>query len=682
MLEDACVRHTSNTKPNNYNLPSKNLRIAIVGGGTGGLACALRLCNKKYDVSVYEMTSEPGGAILRFLPPELVRREIELQFMYEKYRFFPNTTIESIDKLAEGCDAVYVSTGRSGDYFGLKVEKREGICAPYATSKPGIFMGGGLTGASCVEAIAQGLRAALVIESFLKSGVMKSDIAVPATKMILDAAALKHTPSARPAAGTYFSRDEAVSEASRCVRCKCDACYRHCALMAYYNKVPKRLEDEIEATINPGTLDGNGTIVTRFISTCSQCGLCGEVCPIGIDIGEALRVSHAALNEKGAMPWAFHEFWLKDMEFADGERASLIAARTPGNDSGHVFFPGCQLGASEPRYVTEAYRYILEKIPGAAIALMCCGAPRVWAGETAGHEHTAGRIRDVFGGLGASKAIMACPSCMKMFRQYLPQIETTLLYDFMAENGIEARSKGSGETVSVFDPCSVHHAAVSRENIRRILKNAEYCTKPLPYEGSEARCCSWGGQISAAAPNYSKWLVEQRINESEHPYVVYCANCRDIFASAGKPVKHILDIVFGIRDWVSDSPSPTASQRRRNRIRLKRALLDEYWPDASGGKEEDVRMPKFQMSRAVREKLDREHLLEEDIEAVMESCEAGGRVVIDPETSHRYGYGVIGHLTHWVEYVKSDEGIELINAYSHRMTIDLEDVWNGRKQER
>ena len=93
-------------------------------------------------------------------------------------------------------------------------------------------------------------------------------------------------------------------------------------------------------------------------------------------------------------------------------------------------------------------------------------------------------------------------------------------------------------------------------------------------------------------------------------------------------------------------------------------------------------MPKFQMSRAVREKLDREHLIEEDIEAVMESCEAVGKFAIDPETSHRYGYDVIGHLTHWVEYVKSDEGIELINAYSHRMTIDLEDVWNGRKQER
>jgi Fe-S oxidoreductase len=680
MLEESCVLYASNKKPNNYNLPAKNLRIAIVGGGAGGFACALRLCDKKYDVSIYEKTSELGGMANLLSSPELVRREIEFQFMYEKYSFFANTMVEDIDELTAVYGAVYISTGRNGNDFGLTCEKHKDTCAPFASAKPGVFLGGELTGASCVESIAQGLRAAARIESFLKTGVMKSDAAVPATKMILDARAMKYMPPAPPPAGANFSKEEAVFEASRCVRCKCDACYRHCALMAYYNKVPKRLEGEIEATINPGTLDGNGTIVTRFISTCNQCGLCGEVCPLGIDIGEAMRVSHAALNEKGAMPWAFHEFWLKDLEFANGEHASLIAEQTTGNDSGYVFFPGCQLGASEPRYVTEAYRYILGKIPGSAIALMCCGAPQLWAGETAGHEHTTGRIRDVFSGLGASKAIMACPSCMKMFRKYLPEIETALLYDFMVENGIETKSKGNGETISVFDPCSLHHAAISRENIRRILKNAGYCTKPLPYEGSEAQCCSWGGQISAAAPNYTKWLVERRTSEGEAPYVVYCANCRDIFSAAGKPVKHILDIVFGIRGWVSGSHSPTASQRRRNRIHLKRVLLDEYWPDASPG--EDERMPKFQMNRAVREKLDRQHLLEEDIEAVIESCEASGKVVIDPETSHRYGYGVIGHLTHWVEYVKSAESIELINAYSHRMLIDLEEIWNGRKQQR
>jgi Fe-S oxidoreductase len=673
LLEDACVRHASNTKPNNYNLPAKNLRIAIVGGGAGGLACALRLANKKYDVTVFDGGAEPGGSLLKILGREIASKEIASQFMYERYTFMANTPVNDIEPLALSYGSVYISTGASGNDFGLI----EGNIFPLATRVNGVFLGGETTGASCVESIAHGLDAANLIESYLKTEIMKSVTPAKPTRMILDPGALKRAEIVRPSAAGRYTKEEAILEAFRCARCRCDACYRHCSLMAYYNKAPKKLEEEIEATINPGTLDGDGTIVTRFIATCNQCGLCGEICPVGIDMGEMMLASHRALNAKGAMPWAFHEFWLRDMEFANGERAFLAAAPPAGDGSGYVFFPGCQLGASEPRYVTETYKYILGKISGAAIAVMCCGAPLIWAGE-AGHEDLTGRIRDVFAGLGASKAIMACPTCLKMFKKYLPEIETTLLYDFMARNGAEVKSKGCGEAVSVFDPCAVRHAAASCENIRRILKAADYRMKSLPYEGRAAQCCSWGGQISAAAPNYAKWLVKERISEGENPYVVYCSNCRDIFAGAGKPVKHILDIAFGIRDWAS--PPPTASQRRRNRTFLKRTLLREYWPEASGG-EEDT-MPKFRMGRETREKLDRQHLIEEDIETVIESCEAGGRFVIDPETSHRHGYGVVGNLTHWVEYATSDEGLELINAYSHRMAIELEDVWNGRKQER
>ena len=38
--------------------------------------------------------------------------------------------------------------------------------------------------------------------------------------------------------------------------------------------------------------------------------------------GEFLRAGHQAMHEKGAMPWAFHEFWLRDMAFANSSRAS------------------------------------------------------------------------------------------------------------------------------------------------------------------------------------------------------------------------------------------------------------------------------------------------------------------------------------------------------------------------
>jgi hypothetical protein len=39
-------------------------------------------------------------------------------------------------------------------------------------------------------------------------------------------------------------------------------------------------------------------------------------------------------------------------------------------------------------------------------------------------------------------------------------------------------------------------------------------------------------------------------------------------------------------------------------------------------------------------------------------------------------------MTYWVEYREVDgkrDNIELINAYSHRMSIEHEPVWNGHK---
>jgi len=41
----------------------------------------------------------------------------------------------------------------------------------------------------------------------------------------------------------------------------------------------------------------------------------------------------------------------------------------------------------------------------------------------------------------------------------------------------------------------------------------------------------------------------------------------------------------------------------------------------------------------------------------------------------------VGRMTHWVEYKRTgDPGtFILINAYCHRMEIELEAVWNGHK---
>ena len=80
LLERATVEYAKRKAPNAYNLPSKGKKIAIVGGGLSGLGCALRLCNKKYEVTVYEREMVLGGQARNQVDPAEFDAEIEAQF--------------------------------------------------------------------------------------------------------------------------------------------------------------------------------------------------------------------------------------------------------------------------------------------------------------------------------------------------------------------------------------------------------------------------------------------------------------------------------------------------------------------------------------------------------------------------------------------------------------------------
>lgn len=673
LLEKAAINYAVNTNPNSYNMPGKEKKIAIIGAGISGLACALRLANRKYKVEIYEKTDRIGGHLWGIMPPEIFLADIKKQFMYEKYELHLNAAVNDLKSLDS--DAIYIATGSEGTDFNLS---KRGEGNPMACSCPGVFLGGSILGATTMEALAQGLRAAALIENYLKTGNMKSAEPSSPTRMCLDFSAKVTGHKIMPSNGASYSKDEAVAEAKRCIRCQCDACFRHCDLMNYFNKFPKRIQEEVEVTIHPGTLDGNGTVATRLISTCNQCGLCKEVCPQDIDMGDFLLKSHRAMHEKGAMPWAFHDFWLRDMEFAGSEKAGLMMIPDGYKNCEYLFFPGCQLGASDPEYVLRPYRFLLEHRPDTALMLACCGAPAVWAGDEELHHQVMKKLMEAWESSGKPKFVFACPTCRKMFEDYMPEIEGVFLYDLLLQLGIAKLSDGKGEAVSVFDPCSSRNQPVLQQNIRKLAVQAGYKLEPLPYEGKMAKCCSFGGQISTTNPPYAKWMVQNRISEKDVPYIAYCANCRDIFAKEGKLVKHILDILFNINDW--ERKPPTISERRRNREKLKRCILEEFLHQKPY-EEEMKTMIKLRISPELKEKLNKELLLEEDILSVVEHCESSGRKVIDPETGHCFGYMEIGRLTYWVEYRPLEEEFELINAYSHRMKIELEEVWNGRKQE-
>lgn len=661
LLERAAFEYAANRRPNNYNLPAKDTRVAIVGAGAGGLACALRLANKKYGVTVFERNGRVGGHLWGCLDPDVFLPEIERQFAYESYTLVTDREIESLDGLLaeEKFDAVYVATGEGGRDFGLLEDRMPG-CAPYASARPGVFLGGSLAGASAVEAIAQGLRAATLIEGYLKTGGMKSAEPFAPTRIPRDGSASVRTARVAPAGGSSYTKEEAVSEAARCVRCRCDACWRHCGMIRHFQKFPRRIEEEVEATVHPGTIDGDGTAATRLISACNQCGLCAEVCPHGIDVGQLMRGAHRAMRAKGAMPWAYHEFWLRDMAHADGARAAFTLLPEGYRKSEYMFFPGCQLGASDPRYVTESYKFLTGVRPDTAIVARCCGAPAVWAGDDPLAEGARREILEEWRKLGEPRAIFACPTCKEIFGERIPEIGGDLLFDVMTAWGIEPPTAGAGAPVSVFDPCASRHAPESQKNVRALVTAAGFKIEPLPHEGARARCCSFGGQIDIAAPNYAKWLVNERVTAGAAPYVTYCSNCRDVFADAGKRTYHILDILLGLNGC--ERRPPDASERRENRERICREMT---------GMPEERRCADLVMDEAMKRKINAERLLREDILGVITRCERESRKLRDPGSGHFFGHGEIGHHTLWVEYLPEGRGVyRLFNAYGHRMKIE------------
>jgi Fe-S oxidoreductase len=650
-LEKAAMDYARNQNPDQYNMPLKDKRVAIIGAGISGLACALRLTTRKYKVTVYEKSNVIGGRLHNLLPPEVFLNDIKQQFMHEEYDLRLNTEIISLDVL--DFDALYIATGEGGIDFGS------------ASGQGIVFLGGSLTGADTMHAIAQGLNAAGEIERFMKTGIRSPQEQVSGTRLTIDAIQITPGDAVLPANGASYTRDEALSEAKRCLKCACDACVRYSPLMNYFRKFPRRITEEVEVTIHPSTLDGNGTVATRFISTCNHCGLCKEVCPQNIDTGEFLLQSHRTMHEKGAMPWAFHDFYLRDMEFSNID-AALTRLPSGYDKSRYVFFPGCQLGASDPQYVTRSYQFIREHFPDTALMLHCCGAPAEWAGDQSIHGNVIDKIKADWINLGKPKAIFACPMCKQMFQRYLPEIEGDFLYSLMEE--AEIRPAGSFEdlTASVFDPCASRHEPAVQQTIRDLATKAGFKLDSLSLEGKLASCCSYGGQVAVAYPPYADNMVKKTIDQSENPYITYCANCRDIFAAAKKPAWHILDILFGLDD--ANRTPPTVTERRNNRLLLKKQVLTEFWKE-----NEIMEKPGYRLliSQELKEKLNKALILESDMLSVIEYCEQSGIKLYDPENETFSGHRMIGKMTFWVEYrIKEGFGFELINAYGHRMKIE------------
>ena len=285
LIEQSCLALTDNKKPNEYNLPIRKGKIAIIGAGISGLGCLLRLSAQKYDVTVYEREKRIGGRLTQHPLYEEFYRDVMNQLQFEKYVLKLNSEIGEItDEMLTSYQAIYIAAGEKDTTFCFKQNE-------FVLSRTAIVLGGSMLGMDIMHALADGLNAAKTIDAYLKTGILKRREKVRDKKIVIDTKHLKPVEAVLPDQGNLYSQESMLKEAKRCIRCQCNQCRTYCDLTDYYGKWPLEMRDDIMTTVKASESLVHKTAAMHLINACTQCGMCKDICPEGIELGDMIRLA-------------------------------------------------------------------------------------------------------------------------------------------------------------------------------------------------------------------------------------------------------------------------------------------------------------------------------------------------------------------------------------------------------
>jgi Fe-S oxidoreductase len=659
-LEAACVRYAKDRRPESYAVPAKNQRVAVVGAGPAGLSCALHLAQKRYQVTVFERQEGWGGALRTHPRFAEFDSDLALQFSAVQVDFRYGEVVQTLDEL-EGFDAVYVATGSEGDPWGLRPGWDDTL---FTTAVPKVFAGGALCGAGLMQGIAQGAVASKVIETFLQTG--KPSLVHGATGdkdcgRFLTHEGAASVPLVQASGPEGYTEDEAKREAARCLQCDCDLCIEACEMLKAFRKDPHKIADEVYTDMgaNPPT---SSRSLTREAYSCNICGYCKSVCPVGVNMGPLLQLSRTARMSAGVHPAALHDFWLREMDFATTE-GSFASAAKGKQTCEYAFYPGCQLGASNPTHVLRSYGALSETYD-AGIFLGCCGAPAYWAGDDARLRADLESTERTWDELGRPTLVFACATCMALFRLFLPHIPRVSLYELLAASD-GSLPAGPFARAAVFDPCAARGDAGMESAVRALAAKAGVALEELKEHN---RCCGYGGHIRTANPSLYDEITRNRAEASDNPYIVYCANCKEVFVAQHKECAHVLDLVFGLDPGCR---VPSLEDRRDNSLMVKRELMKQiqdkdFQPESHPWDSVTLVIPD-----GVQQEMDSRLISAADVKEAIWLAERSGDKLYDESDGSYVCSMVKPVLTYWVRYRETaPDTYEIVRAYYHRMRFD------------
>ncbi|MCP4119920.1 MAG: amine oxidase [Desulfobacteraceae bacterium] len=658
-------------------MPKKSESMAVVGESLSSLVAALDLLRKGYDVTLFSSLDKLGGPLWELpddtLPKDILEQELQilaaLGLKVEKKKLGQGL----LAPLREEFSAVYLGLDSPN---GTRVANGKAPSEKtFALVTDGVFAGGALDehgNLSTVLQCFQGRAAALSMERFVqKVSLMegRGDEGPYPTRLFTNTEDIEPLPLVLPVNGEKgYTLDEARAEAQRCIQCQCLECLKVCPYLDHFKGYPKRYAREIYN--NASIVMGNHA-ANLMVNTCSLCGLCQEICPENFSMADLCLDARRDLVERKKMPPSAHEFALQDMEFSNSEPFMLTKHAPDHEASRFAFFPGCQLSGSNPEHVLQTYSFLRDNwAKDTGLMLQCCAAPAHWSGDEPKTEDAIALLEKNWQKMGKPRMILACSSCLDMFRRYLSQIEILSLWEVMDQCELPSDADNSvGRTMAVHDPCTSRHEPRLQEAARSLAAKLGITLEELEFSREKTECCGFGGLMENVNPALAQKQLERRTAESDLDYLAYCAMCRESLRGAGKRTAHLLDFIFP-RGKAGGDPADRArtglSDSRENRVRLKKDILSRVWKEAP---EEDGAAAMLHISPEVQANLDKRRILHSDIRAAIAHAEETGRKMQSRESGHFLACHRPLMVTFWVEYAVAENGYHIYNSYCHRMQI-------------
>lgn len=680
-------------------LPKTKGNVAVIGGGVSGIIVALELDKKGYRVTMYEKADRIGG---RFWDYE--GKIFETNFLKEELsivekkgiRVYFNTEIshENLDAYLKEYDALYLGTGMGNHSF--KIHEQT-----FQVEESSLFIAGSFQTKSIhvIDSVASAKRAAISIDRYIGKTSMnaaREREGIFESKLHMNTAGIQ---AQLPIKKDGFNEEESQAEAARCLKCQCNECIKACSHMQRFNITPDSYIRSIahNERIILGTHHAN-----KMINSCTECGLCKEVCPVGIGMADIIHQTRESMVHKGKMPISAHDFALKDMAFSQSDYFSLVRKQPSKEASkelfyypvlsfskyviglykgsgktGYLFYPGCQLSSTHSEYIGALYEHLVGAIKDkdadndVGLYLGCCGAPADWAGRTDLLPESIEKIRAVWEEMDHPTFIVACSSCSATFEKYLPMIKTVSLWEILDTYGLpKADIKQGKRVLHIHDACATRHDNALHVSIRNIIKKLGYLVEEFEYSKEKTKCCGYGGLVAYAHPEQACDFAHARNEESaEHDILVYCAMCKDMIVKDNKRAFHILDLIYGNEITQSEPHRmPTLSERQNNRKRLKRDLLKNIWKE---DQVEPMQTNDFtlEIPKDVIAKMEKRFILQSDVEKVVAHSRTSQERFFNPKTSEYLARLRIQNVTFWVQYEEKDVTVIVKDAYSHRMEI-------------